>query len=153
MKTEIEESIEILNELIATCGAGAHGFATAAEHVSAPELKDVFNNYAAQRRELSAELVAAVQARGGEPVSDDSVAGKMHRGWIGLRQALTGKEAHAILAECERGEDAAVADYREAIEALVDPDLREIVTRQFVRVKAAHDTVRDLRDSATYASR
>ena len=144
MKTEIEESIEILNELIATCGAGAHGFATAAEHVSAPELKDVFNNYAAQRRELSAEL---------EPVSDDSVAGKMHRGWIGLRQALTGKEAHAILAECERGEDAAVADYREAIEALVDPDLREIVTRQFVRVKAAHDTVRDLRDSATYASR
>ena len=153
MKTETEESIKILNELIETCGAGAHGFATAAEHVSAPELKKVFNSYAEQRRELGAELATAVRARGGEPESDDSVTGKMHRGWIGLRQALTGKEAHAILAECERGEDAAVADYREAIEALEELDLREIVTRQFVRVKASHDTVRDLRDSATYASR
>jgi len=39
------------------------------------------------------------------------------RGWINLKAALTSKDEHAILAECERGEDSAVAEYKKAMAA------------------------------------
>ncbi|MEJ7658987.1 MAG: PA2169 family four-helix-bundle protein [Hymenobacter sp.] len=29
----------------------------------------------------------------------------MHRAWIDLKAAVTGKDSHAVLNECERGED------------------------------------------------
>jgi len=62
---------------------------------------------------------------------------------------LTSGDDHAILAECERGEDSAVKQYKEAME---DDDLsqpvRQIVARQYLDVKRAHDRIRELRDAA-----
>jgi len=55
---------------------------------------------------------------------------------------------HAILAECERGEDSAVEVYKEALnEPELSPEIREKLVTQFSEVQAAHDRVRDLRDS------
>ncbi|MEO7318692.1 MAG: PA2169 family four-helix-bundle protein, partial [Chthoniobacteraceae bacterium] len=83
-----------------------------------------------------------------KPETAGSVSGALHRGWIDLKAALTSKDEHAILAECERGEDSAVAHYTEA---LADEGLPGHVTAtlqtQYKAVKAAHDRVRDLRDS------
>ncbi len=54
----------------------------------------------------------------------------------------------AILAERERGEDAAVALYRKALEAPDLPNgLREILTRQYEMIQASHDRMRSLRDA------
>jgi uncharacterized protein (TIGR02284 family) len=38
------------------------------------------------------------------------------RGWMDLKAAITSGDEHTILVECERGEDAAVAAYRDAFE-------------------------------------
>ena len=40
----------------------------------------------------------------------------MHRAWINLKSAVTSGDDHAILAECERGEDSAVDEYKKAME-------------------------------------
>ena len=62
------------------------------------------------------------------------------------------QEAHAVLSECEKGEDRAVDAYREALRGRdVDPQTREVIQRHYEFVQAAHDRVRQLRDSATYA--
>jgi uncharacterized protein (TIGR02284 family) len=45
-----------------------------------------------------------------------TVAGAIHRGWTGLKAALTSGNDHAILAECERGEDRAIEAYKKALE-------------------------------------
>jgi uncharacterized protein (TIGR02284 family) len=75
----------------------------------------------------------------------------MHRGWINLKAALSTNEPQAVLEEAERGEDAAVAAYREALEQTdIDPATRELINSQYAEVKAAHDHVRNLRDSGTY---
>jgi uncharacterized protein (TIGR02284 family) len=56
---------------------------------------------------------------------------------------------HAVLAECERGEDAAKAAYEAALQKNLPADVRTLVERQYQGVKANHDRVRNLRNAAT----
>jgi uncharacterized protein (TIGR02284 family) len=71
----------------------------------------------------------------------------LHRGWINLKSAVTGGDEHAILAECERGEDSAVAEYKKALADGLSPSAQEVVSRQFAEIKAAHDRIKSLRDA------
>jgi uncharacterized protein (TIGR02284 family) len=75
-----------------------------------------------------------------------SVAAALHRGWISIREAITGRDDMAILEECERGEDYAKAQYRKALEQELPAAAREVVQRQYQGVIANHDKVRALRD-------
>ena len=120
MKSDINDTIKTLNDLIEILKDGEHGFKTSAEEVKAPELARVFSRYAKQRAEFASELQARVSALGADVEKHGSVTGSMHRGWINLKAALSSNEPHAVLEEAERGEDAAVAAYREA---LSDTDL------------------------------
>ena len=76
----------------------------------------------------------------------------MHRAWIDLKSAVTSGDDHAILAECERGEDSAMKEYRDAMEKeeLSSP-IRQIVSRQFTEVQNAHDRIKQLRDATKTA--
>ena len=66
---------------------------------------------------------------------------------MNLKSAVTSGDDHAILAECERGEDSAVEEYKKAIaENLLAPS-REIVSRQYSEIKNAHDRIKNLRDA------
>ena len=76
-----------------------------------------------------------------------STTGAMHRAWINVKSAVTNRDRHAILAEAERGEDTAVAAYKDAMEKDLPAPIRDIVGRQSAEVKAAHDKVRNLRDA------
>jgi len=150
---EIHSStINHLDSLIAICKDGEAGFRTATEDVSDTELKAVFTRLSGQRADFAAELQLCVQHAGEEPRDSTTVAGKIHRGWIGLKSVLSKNDAHAVLAECERGEDEAVSAYREVLlEAVLDPSHHLLLSNQAAAVLAAHDEIRNLRDHPFYA--
>jgi uncharacterized protein (TIGR02284 family) len=151
MKSDIKTTIKTLNDLIEVLKDGEHGFKTAADDVKVPDLSLVFTRYAVQRAEFVSELQARVLALGADVETSGSVAGSIHRGWINLKSALSSNEPHAVLSEAERGEDSAVAAYRKALEQEdLEAVTRDLVSRQYADVKAAHDHVKMLRDSATY---
>lgn len=151
MNSDIKNTVEILNDLIETLRDGQHGYKTAADDVEAPELAQMFNRYSEQRAEFVTELQTRVRSLGADVEESGSVAGSMHRGWINIKSALSTNEPHAVLAEAERGEDAAVDDYEKAL-SNEDLDLasRDIITRQYQEVKSAHDKVKQLRDGISY---
>jgi len=64
----------------------------------------------------------------------------------GLKDALSGDRDLAALEECERGEDAALGRYRDAIKKALPSDVATVVQRQYEGVKRNHDQVRSLRD-------
>ena len=145
MKTETT----ILNNLIETLKDGQEGFKQAAEGVSNPKLKSLFRNYSDQRSRFATALQSEARRQGEtEPESSSSTAGALHRGWMNLKSAITGGDEHAILAECERGEDSAVEEYKKALDDGLSPSARELVSNQFAEIKAAHDQVKSLRDAA-----
>lgn len=119
-----------LNRLIETCLDGQHGFEQAAQHVSDPQLKAQFSQYAQQRAGYVNELQTTVRAQGGTPTESGSVAAGLHRAWIGLKDALS-KGDRAIVAECIRGDESAVKQYQEAMsDDDVPPDVKTVLARQ-----------------------
>ena len=142
-----KDYISTLNGLIETCKDGEEGFRNAAEGVKRSDLKSLFNEYSRQRAEFASELQVEVARIGGAPEKSGSVAGALHRGWIDVKSAVTGKDDHAILEEAERGEDSAVKNYREALATDLPADFRAIVQKQSEHVQQTHDRVRGLRDN------
>jgi uncharacterized protein (TIGR02284 family) len=137
--------ISVLNNLIETCKDGQNGFQTAAEGVKRSDLKTLFGLYSQQRAKFAGELQNEVLRLGGDPTQTGSVAATLHRGWINIKSAVTGADENAVVSECERGEDAAVANYKDALaDQNLPADVREIIERQSVQVKEAHDRIRNL---------
>ncbi|QYM78017.1 PA2169 family four-helix-bundle protein [Horticoccus luteus] len=153
MKTEHEKTISILNDLVETCNDGHHGFRTAGEDAEDQELRNLFEQFAAERQRFTGELQNRIRSLGGDPDQHGSVSGTLHRGWIDIKSAIASNEPHSVLAECERGEDAALKAYREALKKDLDLATRDIVSRQLTAIQAAHDRVKQLRDSSKYATR
>jgi uncharacterized protein (TIGR02284 family) len=145
----MKEQKKIVDDLIETLKDGQEGFKQAAEGVKDPQLKSVFNQYSQQRSRFAAELQSHAQDAGeAQTKASSSAAGALHRAWINLKAAVTKGDDYAILAECERGEDSAVEEYKEAIENGLAAPVREIVSQQFAEIKRAHDHIRNLRDTA-----
>ncbi len=139
-----DDVISTLNNLIETCKDGQTGFQTAAEGVNNSELKTFFYNYSQQRAQFAGELQNEVRRLGGDPEKTGSVAASLHRGWINIKSAVTGKDDAAVIAECERGEDSAVSNYKDALENKVPADVRSVIERQYAKIQEAHDRIRAL---------
>lgn len=139
-----QQTISTLNELIETCRDGENGFRVAADHIPDPDIKTLFTTYAQQRSQFAQELQTYVERLGGTPDSSGSVAGTLHRGWINIKSTVTGENSHAILAECERGEDAAVHNYEEALKESLTSEAQSLIHRQYQEIRLAHDKVKNL---------
>jgi uncharacterized protein (TIGR02284 family) len=139
-----DDQISVLNELIQTCKDGAEGFQQAAEGVQDKDLNTLFSRYSEQRRQFAAELQTEVKRLGGDPDKSGSVSGALHRGWMNIKSAVTGKDDAAIISEAERGEDVAVKTFEDALKKSLPVDLESIIRRQYSEIKSVHDRVRSL---------
>jgi uncharacterized protein (TIGR02284 family) len=147
MSTTTISIASVLNSLIETCRDGQEGFRTAAENANTNDFKSLFTELATQRQLFVGELRRLVAAIGEEAQTTGSVGGAIHRGWMDLKAVITQGDQHAILAECERGEYAAMDAYRHALVREELPDhIRRAVERQFLGVSKAHERLRVLND-------
>ncbi len=96
------------------------------------------------------ELQQRVTQLGQTAETTGSVAASLHRRWMDLKSAISGKNDQAVIDECERGEDIALESYREAMAKDLPSDLKTLIERQFAGVKSAHDKVRALKQGQQY---
>lgn len=140
----------VTKDLIETLEDGQEGFAKGAEKLAEsddPQLANTFRRFSDQRASFSQELRAMAAAYGDQINESGSVAAKLHRGWMSLKDALAGSDPHGVLDAAEQGEDHAVEEYEKALSADISPELRAVVQRQFDQVKSAHDQVKALRNA------
>lgn len=143
--------ISTLNDLIETCKDGEQGFRQCAEDISDSQMKTFFTSRAQTCTDAAAELQEMVISLGGDPETRSSMSGTMHRRWVDVKSAITGKDDEAVLNECERGEDVALQSYRKALEKELPPDIRAMVEKQYQGVQRNHDQVKALRDQVRTA--
>jgi uncharacterized protein (TIGR02284 family) len=137
-----------IKHLIETVEDGKAGFEKGAEKLessSQPDLAARFRRFSAQRAAFSTELRSLAASRGEAIDESGSMAGALHRGWLSLKDALSGSDPHGVLDAAEQGEDHAVKEYKDALDSDLSPDVRQVVARQFTQVVAAHDEVRAVR--------
>lgn len=140
------EVIAILNDLIETSKDGEEGFRSSAKNADDARLKDFFLRRSKEVSVSVRELQDQVRALGGEPVNATSIGGILHRRWLDIKNALTSQDNIAVLNETERGEEAALAAYRQALEQALPADVRTLILRQIEGVKRNHNLVKHMRD-------
>ena len=143
-----DDTIATLNGLIETCKDGEEGFLACAQNVKNPSLKTFFEEKAQRCATGAMQLRDKVRELGGDPERSGSATAALHRGWINIKASIAGMDDHAILAECERGEDAAKEAYEAALRRDLPPDVRTLIATQYREVNANHGKVRDMRNAA-----
>ncbi len=144
MADDTKAVISTLNDLIETSKDGANGFREAAEAVTRPDAKALFASRVPIIEQAAAELQAEVRRLGGDPETTGSVAAVVHRRWIDLKSAITGRDEAAIITECERGEELAAKNYEDALKTDLPADVRAVVERQYRGTVANLEKVRAL---------
>jgi len=147
MPGTLQEYAQAVHDVITVCRDGEQGFRGAAQAVNAPTMKEMFEQYSAQRAQFATELQTAVKALGFETIDPQGLGGVLYAAWINLKGLVTGHDVHGILVEAERGEDWSIKTYRTALGKSLPPEIASIVQKQFEQVQEAHDRIRNLRDS------
>ena len=143
---EHDKNTTTLNTLIATLLDSVDGYTKAGQDIDNPELAERFNARARERQSAVAGLQAAVASLGGNPEDDGTVLAGAHRMFLGLKEAITGRDDKAILNEVERGEDYLKAKFEAARDNVdLTPDARTAVDAAWTSVKAGHDEMSQLK--------
>ena len=134
----------VLNHLIEICKDAERGFRHVAEQATNPTVKSLFLDIASQRGRFAAELLPHAQRLGGAREADGSTAGALHRTWIDLRHAISRDDQTAVVQEAERGEHFSLGVYKEALEGMLPPTVRDLVEAQYAEIQKTGDRLRTL---------
>lgn len=138
-------------ELVETLTDGERGYADSADKLrdsDHPEWASVLHRLSEQRKDFQREIVDLGHEYGDDVDKGGTVAAAVHRGWVSLKDALTGDSPAGVLKAILTGEDHAVSEYDDALEQDLSSGFREVVTRQRAAVVAARDEVKALQDAS-----
>jgi uncharacterized protein (TIGR02284 family) len=143
----------VTKDLMETLADGREGFAQAALKLDDhhPEISEMFRRFSAQRATFYLELDTLARSYGDYVEESGSALATLHRGWMTLKDALTGSSPKGVVDAAEQGEDHAVQAYEKAVNEDISVGLRTVVERQQRDVQAAHDDVRILKSNLARA--
>jgi uncharacterized protein (TIGR02284 family) len=140
----------VAKDLVETLKDGRDGFTAAAERLRGsdqPELAATMQRLAEQRAQFAGEIVAMGHDYGDDVDESGSAAGALHRGWLKVKDAVTGDDAGSVLGAAVTGEDHAVSEYDKALGEDLSDGFRSVLQRQHASVVAARDEVAQLQDA------
>jgi uncharacterized protein (TIGR02284 family) len=143
----MSDDAKAAKELVETLKDGERGFASAAEKLrdgDRPEWATTLLRLSEQRAGFRREIVEMGHEYGDDVDESGSATAALHRGWIALKDALTGDDAGSVLGAAVTGEDHAVTEYEKALEQDLSAGFRDVVNRQHAAVVAARDEVKAL---------
>ena len=150
---DTSHDIRTLNSLIATVIDSIDGYAESAKDAGSSRFASMFNDRAAERRQVLTRLQAEVGRLGGNPEDDGTAAAAAHRGFVNLKSAVTGQDDKAVIDEVERGEDHIKHKFESALDdGDLSPGVRDVIRECFISVKQGHDQMSALKHSMEAAS-
>lgn len=143
-----EKAVEVLNDLVKIHNDRIAGYERATIETDNTDLKTLFTSFIGDSHQFKLALATEVQTYARDIENTTSSSGDLHRTWINVKAFFTGHSPKSVLEECEFGEDATQKAYKSAIEdEKVPAYIREILAEQQIKLKAAHDQVKALRDA------
>jgi uncharacterized protein (TIGR02284 family) len=143
----MSEDNKVAKDLVETLQDGRQGFEAAAKKLrdsDHAEWATTLQRLAEQRAAFRREIVALGHEYGEDVDESGSAAAALHRGWISLKDALTGDDAGSVLGAAVTGEDHAVSVFDKDLEQELSAGFRVVVSRQHAAVVAARDEVKAL---------
>ncbi len=139
-------------DLLQVLEDGKEGYAKGAKKLAdsdRPEFATTFRTLGEQRAVFASELQTLAATYGDAIEEHGTIAGTLHRGWMAMKDALSGDDPSGVLDAAEQGEDHAVAAYEKALGEELSLELRSVVERQASEIRKAHDQVKSLRNATS----
>lgn len=149
---ENKQSVKIISELIEVCRDGERGYKKASEKVEDSELRTILYRLSQQRALFRSELENnLIKDFGVEAKEDDSLASKLHRGWMDFKSGLSAKDTKAVLEECERGEKHAIEKYTEALKGGLPAFIEERIQEQLGLIKGTLSQLHEFESEVSHS--
>lgn len=130
-----------INELIGVLEDGREFYSEASAKVSDPDLKALFNQMGAAKKDIAADLKTIVQFKGEEP-ADGSFAGSVRQLYARVRVALSSEEDVQYVEQLEEFEDKILAKFEKQAKEAESLEVRAIAAKHLPEVKLQHDQMR-----------
>lgn len=138
--------VSVLNSLIATTVDSVDGYRTAAADSNSEQFRSIFIDRADEREDLILDMQTRVRELGGEPEDEGTALAGAHRVFLNLRNAVTGSDDAAVVAEVERGEDHIKSKFETALaDDRLTGETRDLVRECFASVRQGHDQMSSLK--------
>jgi uncharacterized protein (TIGR02284 family) len=143
MTTTNEKTVSVLNDVIEILNDRIEGYERAMKDVDFEDvdLKAMFSNLIHESRNYRNEVIQEISSLGGEPERGTTTSGQIHKAWMDLKAAFTGKDRESILSSCEFGDNAALDTYRDALDEDIPANVREVLMRQMNSIQRTHDSI------------
>ncbi|MDB4939331.1 MAG: hypothetical protein JWP87_6303 [Labilithrix sp.] len=132
---EHTDGAHALERLLTICSDGVEGYRVAAAKVGAPHLHALLQRNEVEREEIASVLTNALVELGAKPDHHGSLAGAVHRGWVGALGSVHADDA--IVRECTRGDQVTLAAFAEALSHELPADIRDRIESLLRRVLRA----------------
>lgn len=145
-------TVEVLNDLVEINNDRIEGYEKAARETAgdSTSLNELYNEMAAQSRDIVSQLRRKISELGGEAEDGTTVSGKIYRAWMDVKSAFSSNDAMSTLELCEFGEDAAQKAYAQALasDEFLSTEVRQLITDQKADLKLSHDVIKRHRDAS-----
>ena len=132
--------ISVLNSLIETTIDSVDGYRRSADEATDHRFSSHFRQWAGERETVVSRLRERVRELGGTPEEEGSLLAAAHRQFLGLRDALTGRDDNAIVAEVDRGESYLNAKWETALnDNELLPETKSLIAQLYQSVRSGHE--------------
>lgn len=147
----MSDDAKVAKELVETLKDGNKGFEAAAQKLAdsnKPEWAETLRRLSQQRAQFAQEIVDLGHQYGDDVDESGSALAALHRGWLSLKDAVTGDDPSGVLGAAVSGEDHAVKEYEKGLEGDLSDGFRAVVQRQHAEIVKARDEVKALQTAA-----
>jgi uncharacterized protein (TIGR02284 family) len=132
--------VTVLNSLIETTIDSVDGYRHSAGEATSGTFTELFQQRAQERQQVVDRLREQVRKLGGTPEEDGGLLAKAHRQFLTLRDAVTGSDDKAVIAEVDRGESYLNGKWETALaDTELTAETQRLLRECYQSVRSGHD--------------
>lgn len=140
-----DKQVDTLHELLYFVNDRVEGYQRAVTESNDTELTGYYKQLVSQSQRFANELNDFLRQEGGGRETRTTIKGKLYRGWMDAKAAITGHDEKAILGSNIYGEEWALKAYEQAIaDDTLSGAIRVAVERQYAQSQKTYDRLQQL---------
>ncbi|SNC68311.1 conserved hypothetical protein [Hymenobacter gelipurpurascens] len=141
------QKADALHELLYFVNDRIEGYRRAVTESQDPALSGFYKQLVSQSQQFANELNGYLREQGGKRQTSTTVKGKLYRGWMDAKAAITGSDEKAILGSNIYGEEWALKAYQEALaDQSISGGIRQEVERQYEQSQKTYKELQKLQE-------
>ncbi|PRY11605.1 uncharacterized protein (TIGR02284 family) [Pontibacter ummariensis] len=149
MQNNNERTVDVLQELNQFVNDRIEGYKHAAKVTKDPAHQSYYKDLVNQSTKFSNEINSTISSFGGSPQGSTTAKGKIFRGWMDVKSAVTGSDEESVIESNIRGEEWAQKAYNDALDhkAELPQNVVQIVEKQKQASLATCERLRQMKES------